>query len=619
MPANSAVFGDAGTDPGDATAEIMREVHPRYQATYHEWKRLIDLSEGLNLAHYIKRHPRESADALVARRSRVFYRNFPGPILDLICSYLFSKTITREPGQGSSKSTVQMKRAPFSGGTNADYEMADQQSGASAVPPAEIANEWTQFLYDVDRQGNSIDRFMRRVVYWTQCFGMVDVIVDMPRLARPLANRAEEQQLRVQPYFTYYFPTARTNYEIDEFGRLVWVRYQEPLVGNAPPFKLRDRRDLQEALRMTQAQPTPFVLPALKGAGGQAIPRPINAVYRTFTRTNWYVHTIEENRVTNLEQGEHPCAMVPSVTFFNRQRALTPEIGLSAINDIAGVSETILNYDSLIDESVYQQILNILVMKRQMAHKGDFVIGAENVLEYTGDQPPNYITPSTAPLAFMSQRIVDLKQEIVRLANFNSGDALQVRSVPSGTAATVEFNETDRILAEKAEEAQEGEWKLHALWYRWKGSQFDGTIDYPDSFQVQSFADQVSELAQAGSGVRSDMFRRELEKRLVRRLLPNVPQELLDEIEQEIDTIPATASAPPVWYDPITQEVHNPADPNAPAIGVLGEILGQVQPEQPPPDAGGTVPAPGPVAGARRGLVKKALAEKRSTKPPQTA
>jgi hypothetical protein len=112
-------------------------------------------------------------------------------------------------------------------------------------------------------------------------------------------------------------------------------------------------------------------------------------------------------------------------------------------------------------------------------------------------------------------------------------------------------------------------------------------VDYPDDFAVQSFQEELSEITQASTAIRSPRFRRELEKQFARRRMNNAQKEVVGEIEKEIDFIPDAVSTfgGPIFYDAMTQEVKQPGQGDP--IGNLAEMLDKLQEEygvEPPPD-----------------------------------
>lgn len=409
------------------SAEVITATHPLFRKYSRLWEKTIDLAEGENLPQYIHRHARESEEAWKMRQQRTSFRNFVDPILSLNVAYLFSKPITREPSP-SEQNAEDGEEAPVSGGANV-LSLEDARRRRTKVMEGRLADEWKQFLYDVDRQGNSIDRFMRKAAFWALAFGHVIGVVDMPRIDRAPTSKAEQDQMGLQPYFALYLPTALVNWEVDRENRFKWIRFQEPITDDVGPFD--PKAAAKGRIFMADAKvPTGTLF-----SGGDPdrirLARPARALYRTFTREKWILQEVNNSRLIERGEGMYPPSMrgvVPAVPIFNRQRARFPVIGRSEVHDIVGLNQDILNLDSLITEAIYQQVLNILVMRRQQNPQKEIIIGPENVLTFTGDQPPFFITPSTAPLQFMEQRIQGLIQEIYRLAKFSGGSAMQVRS-----------------------------------------------------------------------------------------------------------------------------------------------------------------------------------------------
>lgn len=556
-------------DPGKTPARILSAQHPLFRRHFNYWIKLIDLAEGENLGRYIDRHTRESRESHIARVAKISYRNYVGPIIDLYCHYIFSKQITRMPKRTVAKGSATPERPVARGGQDA------------------VGVEWQEeFLKNVDRQGATVDRYMREVAFAAFCFGMVHVLVDLPRVRRLPKNEAERKEMGLRPYFTTYYPTETTNWQYDDEGNLEWIRFREPPTGNLTAFdtrgSLEDRGfdDLYE----------PQAHMSREGTRSQGAPKMPDAVYRTFDREGWYIHKLEKGRAELVDAGSHPENMqgrVPVVTFFRRRKTRIPTIGMSLVHDISGLNKDIMNLDSLITEAVCQQTLNILVLARQAVDGEEIVLGVNNVLEYSGDRPPFFLTPSTAPVQFMEGRVQGLREEIYRLAKLGGGMGLEPRTVPSGVAASFEFNETNRTLAEHADQIENGEHECHELWFRYFGVEFDGVIDYPDDFAVQSFQEELQEITQAATAIRSPRFRRELEKQFARRRMNNAQKEVVSEIEREIDFIPDAVSTfgGPIYFDNLTQEVKLPGQGDP--IGNLAEMLDRLQQEMgvdAPPD-----------------------------------
>jgi hypothetical protein len=535
------------------SARALTRTHPLYDKFLSAWVMYLDLYEGENLERYIHRHARESAESHAMRAKRIVYRNFCAPVIDLYLHYIFSKHISRTPVPG----------AP------------------AAVPTGGIEGEWVEFQKNVDRRQNTIDRYMVQVARYALIFGHVFIAVDMPTVRQPPRHEAERKQRGLRPYFVTYFPTEVPNWALDEDERLLWIRFREPLPDAADPYLVKDR-DTRYAI---DEDPL-LAYPASHRRLGR---RPHRARYRTWTRTEWAIHEVRGDTVLLVDQGVHGLGEVPVVPVYNRRSARYPFLGQSLIADIAKLNVGILNMDSMIDEAVYQQVLNILVIGRQPQDAEEIIIGTNNVLEYSGDRPPYFLSPSTAPTAFMEDRTQRLREEIYRLAKLGGGLGLEPRAAPSGVALAFEFNETNAVLAERADELENAESAAHRLWHKWLRSEWRGAIDYPDDFSVQSFLEELQMITTGGDAIRSPTFRRTLEKRAAKRILRNTEKEVLERVDQEIDFIPEIIKtfSGPIFFDPLTQDVRQPGAP-----GPIGAYGAMVQQQTAPPQQDETAAAP---------------------------
>lgn len=496
------------------------------------WKKCVDFYEGTNLSLYIRRHARESIASHASRASTTTYRNFTQPVVDLYIHYIFSKQIVRA-------------------------ESEKQQSGQPRKSSGTGKQEWVNFHTNVDRQGTPIDRFMAEVGRWAFIFGHSVVLVDLPRLKdAQLRSEADRLKHNVRPYFSLYSPVDVTNWDEDHEGKLHWIRFREPLDGVIDPFHKRSREEEEQAGRVVDN-----------------LERPKSARFRTWTRDAWYLHELRGDNVKLVDSQPHWLGEVPAVFFYNRRLTRRRSMGLSLVSDIVGLNQEILNMDSLIAESVYQSVLNILVLGQQPEEEEEIIIGANNVLTYRGERAPYFLSPSTAPLDFMEQRVQRMREEIWRLAKLGGGLGIEPRAAQSGVSLAFEFNESNRMLAERADELESGEFQLHRLWHRWFGREWEGLVNYPEEFSINSFEQEVAMLTSSKQVMRSPTFTRTLEKRVMKRLLPGIGKETIEAIEKEIDLIPDMVSTftGPVFYDAILQQT-NPAGGGNP-VGEIARLI----------------------------------------------
>ena len=399
--------------PQNVDLAVFNSTHPLYEKYIEDWLKYLDLYEGQNLELYVHRHQRESADSRNDRAKRLVYRNFCQPVVDLYAHYIFSKQVSRKIGE----TPIIIKKR------------AEQPTPIEGAPQGSLEHEWGIWLHNVDRRGSSMTRFMSDMCRYSQVFGHVFVLVDFPAVEQQAQTEQQRLDAQQQPYLSYYFPTDVPDWSRDEHGDLNWIRFREPIEDNIDPFEVpEDHKRRQKVVGRADIR---FRNPRQQRNYQDTWN---NLRYITWTRTHWYVHEIREGMITLKRHGKHGLGVVPVVLIYNRETARNDFMGQSLISDISELNQQILNLDSLIDESIYQSTLSILVMSRQQDTRKTVTLSAKKVLEYDGDRPPFFISPSTAPLSFMEDRITRFSEAINRLAKLGGGLGLQPRSTPSGVA-----------------------------------------------------------------------------------------------------------------------------------------------------------------------------------------
>ncbi|OGP94578.1 MAG: hypothetical protein A2V53_02550 [Deltaproteobacteria bacterium RBG_19FT_COMBO_56_10] len=91
-------------------------------------------------------------------------------------------------------------------------------------------------------------------------------------------------------------------------------------------------------------------------------------------------------------------------------------------------------------------------------------------------------------------------------------------------------------MSEKADNVEQAEQKVLELWARWEGKVFDGRIDYPDDFSIRDIERDLQNVISArGAAVKSATFDKELQRRIVRAVLPKTDEATLMRIGDEIE------------------------------------------------------------------------------------
>jgi hypothetical protein len=68
----------------------------------------------------------------------------------------------------------------------------------------------------------------------------------------------------------------------------------------------------------------------------------------------------------------------------------------------------------------------------------------------------------------------------------------------------------------------------------WQDKQFDGSINYPDTFDIRDWANDLQYLQMAkASGIKSETFNKELDKQIAQAVIDD--SEMIKSINEEID------------------------------------------------------------------------------------
>jgi hypothetical protein len=361
---------------------------------------------------------------------------------------------------------------------------------------------YLNFLKDVDLKGNDIDTMMSRYIApLSQVFGVVYVVVDMPQVKEQFNTSYDEKLLGIRPYISVVSPLNLIDWELDPFGRFRWVKLREKLSSNRSPFEEFKQQEY---------------------------------VYRIWTDDKWYLLDKEGNFLNQhgAEGEAHPLGVVPVVAVYNEKSMMHSLSGISALQDIAPCCQKIYNLASLLDEFLYKQCFSFL------AWPGDVDVerlGVNNLATYDPEARtlPAYITPPTDPAKFIESQIEKNIEEIYRLARIKY---IAVSSqAESGVARSIEFHDTNNILARKALSLQQAENEIAELFFRWIGEPNDVNIIYPREFNIRAVNEEIEESIKVMSLELSKTLNARIGKRLVKTILPSLSLSEEERIYKEID------------------------------------------------------------------------------------
>jgi len=329
------------------------------------------------------------------------------------------------------------------------------------------------FLKDADLDGQSFNAFIKSAQIYASVYGNVWIFVDKPDVQ--VETRADEMQLEIRPYLNMVTPenVVDWNYTRSTSGRFVldYCKVREEVMGN-------------------------YVL------------------YRIWTPQE--IILVEQdgnNKPKVLEKKINQLGMIPAVILYNKR---TPRraIGLSDLTDIADIQKAIYN-----EVSEMEQLIRLTNHPSLVKTSGvEASAGAGSVVQIPDDMDsglkPYLLQPSGQNLDSVMKSI-EQKIEMIDRATHMSGIRQTKTQVQSGIALQTEFENLNSALSEKADLLENAEEQIWSLYAKWQDKVFDGSVDYPDSFNLRDYASDLQYLQMArASGVESPTFIKEIDKQI---------------------------------------------------------------------------------------------------------
>ena len=364
------------------------------------------------------------------------------------------------------------------------------------------------FLKDADMDGRNFNTFMKDVSTISSIFGAAWVIVSKPNVGAATLGAEIEQGVR--PYVNVLSPQVVLDWS---YQRLVNGKY------------VLDR------------------LKYIEDANGEIV-----------TIKEWNAETItttvvdkENDRMVDRMVEPNGLGMIPVVIVYNK-RSIIRGIGVSDIGDIADAQKFIYNAMSEIDQSIRLDSHPSLV-KTENTHAG---VGAGAIIHMDESLDPGlkpYILDHAG--ASVDKILATIDQtvgSIDKMANTGAVRATSATSM-SGVAMETEFQLLNARLSEKGDNLELAEEYIWQLFAAYQGTQWDGMVEYPNSFNLRDAANDLELYLKASTTSAGENFRKQLHKQIARTVIED--ELALDEIIQEIES---DAYEPHVMQDPDTGE-----------------------------------------------------------------
>ena len=349
------------------------------------------------------------------------------------------------------------------------------------------------FLKDADLDGNNLNSVIKHAQNYASIYGHCFMILDKPNIQTE--TKAEELEQDIRPYVSIITPenVLDWNFERQPNGKYE-LNY----------LKIREEVDRENGqyLRMWY-------------------PDRIDTVY---------MPQREEPRL--IDTVPNMIGKIPAVILYN-SKSHKRGIGQSDLTDIADLQKAIYNEYSEMEQLIRLTNHPSLVKTPSVNASA----GAGAVIEMPDELEPNLkpylLQPSGQNLQAIMDSINNKVQSINRIAH-TGAVRTEKTNISSGVALQTEFELLNARLSEKADNLQLAEEQLFKLYAMFQNVEFDGEINYPDSFNIRDYATDLLFYQQAKAvGVQSPTLSKEIDKEIARAVVDD--DQKLNIIFDEID------------------------------------------------------------------------------------
>ena len=352
------------------------------------------------------------------------------------------------------------------------------------------------FIKDADKDGRSFNNFMKDCSTYASVFGHVWVVVSKPNVGAE--TRAQEIEMGVRPYVSMLTPLVVLdwNYERAEDGHyhLDYFKYIEDINGSETCVK----EWYPEAIKTT-------------------------------------VVNQESGVVVDAYEEENGLGHLPIVCVYNK-RSLMRGVGVSDIADIADSQKMIYNLVNEIDQSVRLDGHPSLV-KTENTLAG---AGAGSIIQMGDDLDPGLkpymLETSGANVDSILKSMESLVESIDKQANIGAVRTTAARNM-SGVAMETEFSLLNARLAEKGTQLELAEEQILKHFGHYYDMEWEGTTNYPDSFNIRNRQGDLDMLLKAGTApITSPEYKREIARQIARLLVDEDDEDTFLKIVDEINS-----------------------------------------------------------------------------------
>ena len=349
------------------------------------------------------------------------------------------------------------------------------------------------FLKDADLEGNSFNNVIKQAQNYASIYGHCFMILDKPSVQT--RTRADELNQDIRPYVSIVTPENALDWN---FKREINGKYYLDYL------KIREEVDKDGGTYFRMWYPDR-----------------IDTIYQK-----------DNDEPSLIDTAENQIGKIPAVILYN-SKSHKRAIGISDLTDIADLQKAIYNEYSEIEQLIRLTNHPSLVKTPSVNASA----GAGAVIEMPEEIEPNLkpylLQPSGANLNSIMESIKHKVEAINRIAHTGAIRTTK-QQVSSGIALQTEFELLNARLSEKADNLEIAEEQLFRLYAQFQNVEFDGEINYPDSFNIKDYAIDLQFFSMAKAmNIQSPTFNKEVDKEIIRSVLDD--DEKLNQAFDEVD------------------------------------------------------------------------------------
>jgi hypothetical protein len=449
--------------------------HPEYSAKRGMWRQYRDLYAGgeqfkASADQYLVRRQKEPGDVFAERLSRCFYENYIGSIVDWYAATLFR----REP-------VIAFE------GTN---ERAKKFFG--------------EFTEDCDRRGSSLAEFFRKQFIEALVCGKSYILVDFPRISRPIETRAEEDECGAsRAYLVGYSTDELINWSFDDDGHYEWVVLR---TRSLKKDRIDDRTWAKQTRWMYYDKERYRVYERLEGGTGAA-------------------------SIETVAEGQHGLAKQSRVPIVD----LRVSDGLWLLNKAASLQLEHFNKSNALGWALTMGLFAMPVVYSE--RDWNQVMGESYYIQLGPQDRFGWTEPEGHVYQIAADNLTRLQEEIYRVCYVtHAGGSISGSSTQSGLSKQRDFAITQEVLRAYGDAVKSAMKRvLRAV----DAAREDGlSIDVSgmDEFDIGDFGTELADAERLlNLGIDSPTLRKQVHKKLAFQFLCDVRQEIKDRIGREID------------------------------------------------------------------------------------